>query len=296
VTCDSADSPPIVSVVVAVRGNAAALAGLVAALEGQDFPAGRIELIVVDNHAHPTVSGAMLHSGVPHVLLHEPRAGLSRARNTGIRRARGEYIAITDPDSRPHRGWLRQLIEAVESTGAYCAGGRVVPRFTGPEAASDPEVLRLFVPPAWPERVVGLRAPFWLVGCNLVALRNPLPYFDDRLGVRGRRHLSCEDLEFVVRAERDGLAVVVAPGAVVHRAIHPADLRVASVLGRAFWHGVSIARMVAIHPDAEIYDSHRLRDAIALLRPSRWLPGMADLARIAGLRAERLRLAVAGAR
>lgn len=100
----------------------------------------------------------------------------------------------------------------------------------------------------------------------------------------------------MVRTERAGLGVVVAPDAVVARAIHPADRRVSALVGRAFWHGVSIARLVNAHPDTEIYDSDRVRDALRSLRPASWLPALTDLARIAGLRAESTRLTVWAAR
>ncbi|MGH3996588.1 MAG: hypothetical protein ACRDTJ_03910 [Pseudonocardiaceae bacterium] len=125
---------------------------------------------------------------------------------------------------------------------------------------------------------------------------------DRRLGGRGpdipraQKGPADEDLEIVVRTERAGLGVVVAPDAVVARAIHPADRRVSALVGRAFWHGVSIARLVNAHPDTEIYDSDRVRDALRSLRPASWLPALTDLARIAGLRAESTRLTVWAAR
>ncbi len=279
---------------VAVRGNAAALPGLTAALATQDVAAGDVELIAVDNHTRPQVPAIFVgNTPLPARIVHEPRPGLSRARNTGIRAARGDYILITDPDARPATTWVRHLVDALEHTGAYCVGGKVVPRWTGTRPPRlDPRVGQLFVPPAWPDRVAPLTAPYWLVGCNLGFRRDPLPRFDERFGVRGRRHLSCEDLEIVARAQRAGLDVVVTPDAVVARAIHRADRRVTALVGRAFWHGVSIARLVNAHPDIEIYDSDRVRDALRSLRPTGWLPALVDLARIAGLRAESTRLAV----
>ncbi|MGB6164967.1 MAG: glycosyltransferase [Pseudonocardiaceae bacterium] len=288
---------PRVSVVVAVRGNIAALPGLIAALAGQDVAVGEIELVVVDNHARPRVPAVLIGSARLRVrVIHEPRAGVSRARNTGIRAARGDYVLITDPDARPVPSWVGQLVAALESTGAYCAGGKIVPRWTGTRPPRcDPRVARLFVPPVWPDRVTPLAAPYWLVGCNLGFRRDPLPRFDERLGVRGRRHLSCEDLEIVVRAQRAGLGVVVAPEAVVERAINPADHGVRALVGRAFWHGVSIARLVSAHPGTEIYDSDRLSDAVRSLRRTAWRPALTDLARITGLRAESARLAARAA-
>jgi hypothetical protein len=126
-----------------------------------------------------------------------------------------------------------------------------------------------------------------------------VPRFDERLGARPGHRLRCEDLELVIRAERDGLRVVVVPDAVVHRAIHPADIRPSAILGRALWHGVSIARLRRLHPDAAIFDSPRVRDALRSIRPTRrtsWLAALADLSRIAGLRVEQARLAARAGR
>lgn len=286
---------PRASVVVAVRGNVFALDGLATTLSAQEVPGG-VELIVVDNHPAPVLrSGPGRLGPMACRIVHEPRPGLSRARNTGIGQARGDFVLITDPDARPEPGWARAMVRALEETGAYAAGGRVVPRFTGSTpAAVPPEVMQLFVPPLWPQTTTVLAAPYWVVGCNLAMRSSPRPWFDTRLGAAGRRHLSCEELEFTVRAERDGLRVVVVPDAVVHRAIHPADLRARAVAGRAWWHGVSIARLLAIHPDAGIYDSYRLRDALAWTRLRHldgWRAAVTDALRIAGLHAEQVRLA-----
>ncbi|MEV8601086.1 glycosyltransferase [Streptomyces griseoviridis] len=289
---------PVASVVVAVRGTTAALEGLAAALWAQDVE-GDIELIVVDNHPAPVLQPGPAQLGpMACRIVHEPRPGLSRARNIGIGQARGDVVLITDPDARPEPGWASGMIRALQETGAYAAGGKVVPRFTAKNPAEVPaELMQLFVPPMWPETTAELAAPYWVVGCNLALRRSPRPWFDTRLGVSGRRHLSCEELELTVRAERDGMRVVVVPDAVVHRAIHPADLTARAVAGRAWWHGVSVARLLAIHPDAGIYDSYQLRDALAWTRlvcAGGRRAALADVLRIAGLRSERLRLAWTG--
>lgn len=289
---------PTVSVVVAVRGNIAALEGLAAAVHSQSIGT-EIELIVVDNHQVPALAqGAVRLGPMACRVVHEPVPGLSQARNTGIRASRGDFVLITDPDARPTAGWAAAMVRALESTGAYMAGGRVVPRFTGTSLAGmSPELLQWFVPPRWPDVTVELAAPYWVVGCNLGFRRLPQPRFDTRLGVVEQRHLSCEEWELAVRAQRDGLRVVVVPDAVVHRAIHPADLTTRAVAARAWWHGVSVARLLAIHPDAEIYDSDRLRDTVTRSRLGRragWQAAMADVLRIVGLRVERRRLSRTG--
>lgn len=287
-----------VSVVVAVRGNTEDLDGLTRAIRAQDWPNTDLELIVVDNHPTPVLPPGTQHVGtLTYRVVHQPQAGLSRARNTGIEHAAGQIVLITDPDARPEPTWVERMVNALDDTGAYCAGGRVEPHFTDGTTSTDvpPDVLQLFVPPTWPQTTTELVAPYWIVGCNLAIRRDPPPRFDTRLGVTGRRHLSCEELELTVRGQHDGHLVVVVPDAVVHRAIHPTDLTPAAIRSRAYWHGVSIARLLQLHPTADIYDSYRLRDALAPTRlrtRAGRTSAVADAARVLGLRAERLRLAV----
>lgn len=256
---------PWASVVVAVRRNPGALGGLFEALGRQEqVGVGGLEVVVVDNHPrpHPVVAVAVRAASgdglVTVVVVHEGRAGLSRARNRGLRQARGRIVLITDPDARPEPAWAARLVAALETTGAYCAGGRVVPRYTGAAPTEvDPELAKLFAPPVWPAQLEPLAGPYWLVGCNLAVRRDPLPVFCEALGARGRHKGTCEDLEFVARAQREGLGVVVVPEAVVYRAVHPADLTVVGLLRRGFAHGASVARLTALHPELVILDDYR---------------------------------------
>lgn len=279
-----------VSVVVAVHGNTTALRGLLQSLTEQDYSSS-VQVVVVDNHRRRHVApSALTDAGLTGVVIHEPRLGLSRARNTGLQHAQGTSVLFTDPDSRPEPGWVRELVAALESTGAACAGGRIVPRFPAftrpPRIAAG--VAQFFVPPAWPERTCSLQAPFWVAGCNLALRTGDGVVFDEWLGARPRRHLSCEDVELTIRAQQTGHTVVVAPDAVVHRAIHPRDLRLSALVARGFWHGVSVARMRRRHPGGEIYDSLRVRDVLGAAGGGR---GTAmHLARVVGWRLERLRL------
>lgn len=272
-----------VSVVVAVRGNVPALYGLLHRLGGQTF-SGRLQLVVVDNHRHRWLLDEVVGPG--DVVVHEPRAGLSRARNTGVAQSDpgADYVLFTDPDARPDPGWVRVMVGELERTGAYAAGGRLVPRFVGVEQppALDSGLKQLFVAPSWPDQTTPLRAPFWLAGCNLATRRWPAPVFDEQLGVRGRRRLSCEDLELLQRVQDEGREVLVVPDAVVHRAIHARDLRLTTMLRRAFGHGVSMARMHRRHPHAEVYDTAAVRQVLAAR--SGWRATAVHLARIAGWR------------
>jgi GT2 family glycosyltransferase len=276
-----------VCVVVAVRGNAPALYGLLQRIREQRF-SGRLRLVVVDNH--PRAVGVDELVGSSDVVVHEPRAGVSRARNKGVAQVdqQADYVIFTDPDSRPDPDWIRVLVGELERTGAYCAGGRLVPRYIGfaTPPSLDPELEQLFVPLSWPEKTTSVRPPYWLAGCNLAVRRWPEPVFNERLGVRGRRRLACEDLELVERVRAEGREALVVPDAVVRRAIHARDLRLSALIRRAFGHGVSMARLQQRHPHAEVYDTARVRQVLAA--GTSWRARVVHLARIAGWRSAAL--------
>lgn len=96
----------------------------IAALLAQDYPAGRYEILVVDNNS--TDSSAERVARYPRVrLLREPVQGDYAARNRGIRESRGDIIAFTDSDTAPRPDWLRAIARDMPDTGAALMIGRL---------------------------------------------------------------------------------------------------------------------------------------------------------------------------
>ena len=105
---------PYISVVVPVWNSPELIAKCLAALEAQTYPRERFEVIVVDNGS--TDATAEVVRGFAGVtLLSEPLPGSYRARNVGLKAAKGEYVAFTDADCVPDSGWLSGLVDAVLS-------------------------------------------------------------------------------------------------------------------------------------------------------------------------------------
>lgn len=112
------------SVIVCTRDRPQALAGCLASLLAQRCPAG--EILVVDNSASGSAIGVC--AGFPTVrYVHEPRPGLSVARNRGLSEARGKLLAYTDDDVEATPGWTAELIRAFELSGADAVTGLVLP-------------------------------------------------------------------------------------------------------------------------------------------------------------------------
>jgi glycosyltransferase involved in cell wall biosynthesis len=90
-----------VSVVIPTRNEEHTIAGCLGAVLAQDYPAGRMEVLVVDGRSTDRTRAivAELAATDPHArvqLLDNPHRIASTALNIGIRAARGAIIARVD--------------------------------------------------------------------------------------------------------------------------------------------------------------------------------------------------------
>jgi GT2 family glycosyltransferase len=108
---------PSCSVVLCTHRRPRYVAHVLDGLRRLDPPAE--EILVVDNDpGNSDCRAEVERAGACYVR--EDRPGLDRARNAGVRAARGELVAFTDDDCIPAMGWLRALPElfADPSVGA----------------------------------------------------------------------------------------------------------------------------------------------------------------------------------
>lgn len=124
-------APPDVSVVVCTLNRCELLQRTLELLGAQKLPPGkRFEIIVVDNNSTDAtlqvVRQAERTVPVPIIYLMEERAGLSWARNTGVKCARGEIIVFTDDDMIFSGSWLREIYSLFSTRPApACVTGPV---------------------------------------------------------------------------------------------------------------------------------------------------------------------------
>jgi len=112
------------SVIVCTRDRPELLAKCLASLCAQARPPG--EIVVVDNSADRTAE-AVAAAHPTTVYVHEPRPGLSRARNTGIAAARGELAAFTDDDVELPANWTAEIVRAFDDPQVDAVTGLVLP-------------------------------------------------------------------------------------------------------------------------------------------------------------------------
>lgn len=108
------------SVIIATLDRAGMVTGAVQSVlsqEGVD-----LELIVVDDGSTDETAAVLNEIADPRmIILHRENGGLGAARNTGIARASGDWVAFLDDDDRASPGWLAGLAGLIDDhAGAVC--------------------------------------------------------------------------------------------------------------------------------------------------------------------------------
>ena len=106
---------PRASVIVCTLNRSSLLDGCLASLAAQRLASDEYEIVVVDNGSTDGTRGLVKRwmRDLGNIRLEvEPVTGLSRARNAGIRAARGEVVAFLDDDALASEQWLTALLEA----------------------------------------------------------------------------------------------------------------------------------------------------------------------------------------
>jgi glycosyltransferase involved in cell wall biosynthesis len=121
----------LLSLVICTRNRAHKLERTLAAVAGIET-AHPWEVVVVDNGStdgtSQVVDQARGTSTVQTSLVHEPEAGVSRARNAGWRSASGEIVAYVDDDCYPAPDFVDRIVECFERDPLLgYVGGAVLP-------------------------------------------------------------------------------------------------------------------------------------------------------------------------
>jgi len=246
------------SVVICTHNRASLLADLLDCFKGQTLAPGAFELIVVDNASSDRTKEVADNASKDLKNLKyvfEPALGLSRARNTGIREAKGKIIAFIDDDSKPESNWLEVLIDTFESFSPMpvCVGGRILPEWEAPIPAWLPDGAKLQPLSLldWGDHPLWLSTPS--LGAGNLALRkiafSRIGAFNTELGRRGSVLSSMEEILFLfqVLQEFGRQSLLYQPEAVVYHRI--CEDRIANrryVVRRSYWDGASKANMKII--------------------------------------------------
>ena len=103
---------PVVSVIVPTRNRDPLLRAALASIDENRDPGIDLDVVVVDNGTGEETAEIAARAGVRY--MRSPRPGASAARNYGIERATGDYVAFLDDDDVGTSGHLKILIDWLE--------------------------------------------------------------------------------------------------------------------------------------------------------------------------------------
>lgn len=246
------------------------------------------EILVVDNDpegsAKPVVQAKAANDRALVRYVHEPRPGISHARNTGVAAAAGRYLAFLDDDEEADPHWLAHFLATLERFGADAVVGPVLPRFPD-DAAIDAYRRRVYTRDA--RMPTGTRLLRWNIGNSIFdkarCFEDAEPFLP-RLGRTGG-----EDTVFLRQLTRRGRIMVWCGEAVAWESV-PADRLAADYLLRRAFRGAQTTTFVctAVRPrewgralrlmaagcvQVALYGPAAL--ALKAMRHERWLPVMA---------------------
>ena len=121
-------SKHLFSIIIPTRNRLKDLDSCLQAVARLDYPADCFEVIVVDDGSSESPACVInsFRQQMQVSLVCQTHAGPTAARNTGAKRANGEFLAFTDDDCMPQRDWLQKLAAQFTRTPDHLVGGRTV--------------------------------------------------------------------------------------------------------------------------------------------------------------------------
>lgn len=242
---------PSISVIVCTHNRVEYLQKSIQSLANQTLPVHGFEIIVVDN-ASTDHTRKLIQSEFSHVsnlrYVDEPILGLSRARNTGWKHARAEYVAYLDDDAIAAPNWVETILDTFQQItpqpGIVC--GKVIPLWESTQPVDLPESTgHLLSILDWSEEPFVLRGKHFC-GANMAFPKAALAAvggFAVKLGRKGKQLISNEESLLQHQLEQMGYCTYYHPGIQVQHHIPAHRLRVSWLLQRSYWQGISDARL-----------------------------------------------------
>jgi GT2 family glycosyltransferase len=227
---------PLLSLIVCTRNRGGKLNAFFEAIRRMRVRAAW-ELVIVDNGSTDDTARRLAAFATsletPITIVTEPRPGLGRARNAGVRAAHGALLAFTDDDCYPAIDYIDRVVDAFVEPDRGFMGGRILLY----DADDHPVTIRTDATPiAIPPNSI---VPTGLVqGANMAFRREVLDTiggFDDALGP-GTPFCN-DDVDAVARASAAGYAGSYVPEPVVHHHHGRRDAGDIAALWRSYDHG-----------------------------------------------------------
>jgi glucosyl-dolichyl phosphate glucuronosyltransferase len=167
-------------------------------------------------------------------------AGLSRARNLGWQKSKGEYVAYIDDDAIATGDWVESILHFIKQHSDVVA-------FGGPYTSSNSDSLPSWIPRELTAMEIATKVarPIvlpheWLTGTNMIFSKSILKEiggFDELLGVTPTRRSYGEETDLLIRIHNAGYKIWYDPKIKVQHEFARAKQSLAFLLRDQFTHG-----------------------------------------------------------
>jgi mycofactocin system glycosyltransferase len=222
---------PFVSIIIPVRNRPEEIAACLQSLGRLDYPAEKMEIIVVDDASDDNTPEVVSTFPVHLIPLKEHKQA-SFCRNLAAHKARSEVLAFLDSDCMADPLWLRELVPAFSDPSNGAAGGVVDSYYTKKGLDRYEKVRSSLNMGSWPKSSREENRFFYLPSCNLLIRR---ALFVQVGGFREDMVVG-EDVDLCWRLQDQGYHVEYRP---VGRVYHKHRNRMINFCARRFDYGTS---------------------------------------------------------
>jgi glycosyltransferase involved in cell wall biosynthesis len=207
------------------------------------------EVLVVDNSPDASSAPFIKQFNDSKIkFIHEPRVGLSFARNRGIQESTGNIVAFMDDDAIADSNWLYHIYNSYcENKDAVCVGGKV--EMLAPEGMDTSWIPQEFlgylsIVDFGQDTFAAHDHTEYPIGVNISFKRSvfdKVGFFNTRFGRKGQSLLSCEDSEFCFNIQKNYQEgkIYYNPNAIVKHTVLEERLTRSWFLRRLYWQGIS---------------------------------------------------------
>jgi glycosyltransferase involved in cell wall biosynthesis len=222
-----------------------------------------IELIAVDN----SPEGAAIelfkqletYAPIPFRWTHEPRPGVSYARNAALLRARGDFVAWLDDDQKAPKDWIKSMMRVLHAADADCVFGPVIAH--APDSTRHKRLHEMLYSRPGPQRSGRAKKPYGIGNSlmNRETMLDRIAPFDVAANETGG-----EDDRLFAQAQKKRCIFAWCAEGGVDEFIDPRRLKLNQALKRAFAYGQGPAETAMRQGKIFAFGVHFVRALIKL--------------------------------
>jgi glycosyltransferase involved in cell wall biosynthesis len=224
---------PFVSIVVPTYNRSALLQACIESLFALSYPAGRYEVIIVNDGSTDDTENILGECGKKASCAYRwftvKNAGIAAARNIGIMNSTGTIICLTDDDCVVEKNWISNLVRGFDRDCVGGVGGMV-------KAEKLDSYCERYTDDSHLLSQQKFRSMNFLIGCNVGYRKSAL----EKAGSFDVFFNACEDVDLAIRVQLSGYALGYADDAVVYH-MHRRTLK--GLFSQQYRNGIGYMRL-----------------------------------------------------